>query len=214
MRFAIEPVELPLLDTPSERADAARNRRRILVAAERLFTRDGVAGTSMEAIAVEAGVGKGTLFRRFGDRASLALALLESSERAFQEAFIRGPAPLGPGAPADERLIAFGRTLLGHISDHGDVLLAAQTDSTPGRWFDVGPYAAYRAHVTMLVREASPELDAEYIAEALLAPLGAELVLYQLRMRGMALERLAGGWEVIARALVSPPHVPPRRSRR
>ena len=29
----------------------------------------------MDAIALEAGVGKGTLFRRFGDRASLALAL-------------------------------------------------------------------------------------------------------------------------------------------
>jgi AcrR family transcriptional regulator len=50
----------------------------------------------LDAIAAEAPVGKGTLFRRFGDRASLAL--MEDSDRALQAAFIRGPAPLGPGA--------------------------------------------------------------------------------------------------------------------
>ena len=145
---AMKPIDLPVLGAPTERADAARNRQRILDAAERLFARDGVACTSMDAIAAEARVGKGTLFRRFGDRASLALALLESSERAFQDAFIRGPAPLGPGAPPCERLIAFGRTLLQHLSAHGDLLLAAQTAGTPGSRFDVGPYGAYRAHVT------------------------------------------------------------------
>src|SRR5580692_3819538 len=119
----MKPIDLPVLGTPSERADAARNRQLILTAAEMLFARDGVACTSMGAIAAEAGVGKGTLFRRFGDRASLAFALLESSERAFQEAFIRGPAPLGPGAPPCERLTAFGRGLLAHVASHGDLML-------------------------------------------------------------------------------------------
>lgn len=191
-----------MLGSPPERTDAARNRRRILAAAERLFSRDGVACTSMDAIAGEAGVGKGTVFRRFGDRASLALALLDSSERAFQDAFIRGPAPLGPGAPADERLIAFGRCLLAHIADHGDLLLVAQTAGAPGRWFDVGPYAAYRAHVTLLIRDAAPQLDADYAAEAILAPLTAEVVLYQLRVREMPLERLSAGWEALIRRLL------------
>src|SRR6202020_3340591 len=95
-----KPIELPVIGAPAERADAARNRQRILAAAEKLFTRDGVAATSMDAIALEAGVGKGTLFPRFGDRASLALALLESSARDFQESFIRGPPPRGPAAPS------------------------------------------------------------------------------------------------------------------
>src|SRR3954453_24235843 len=91
---------LPTIDAePCERADAARNRRRILAAAARLFEERGVERTSMEAIASEAGVGKGTLFRRFGDRAGLVHALLDERERAFQEALIRGDAPLGPGAP-------------------------------------------------------------------------------------------------------------------
>src|ERR1700758_5115590 len=122
----MRPIDLPIAGAVTEGADAARTRERILLAAERLFARDGVACTSMDAIAAEARVGKGTLFRRFGDRASLALALLESSERAFQDAFIRGPAPLGPGAPACDRLIAFGRGLLEHICAHGELMLAAQ----------------------------------------------------------------------------------------
>jgi AcrR family transcriptional regulator len=159
----------------------------------------------MDAIAVAAGVGRGTLFRRFGDRTSLALALLDSSERDFQEAFIRGPAPLGPGAPPCERLIAFGRRLLEHLSVHGDLLLAAQTAGMPGQRFDVGPYGAYRAHITALIRDAAPDLDAEYPAEALLAPLSAEVVLHQLRGRDMTLERLAAGWETIARRLTVAP---------
>jgi len=205
MPSPVKPFELPVIGAPTERADAARNRQRILAAAQKLFTRDGVAATSMDAIALEAGVGKGTLFRRFGDRASLALALLESAERDFQEGFIRGPAPLGPGAPPCERLIAFGQALLSHLAAHGDLLLAAQTAGTPGKRFDAGPHGAYRAHVITLIRDAAPDLDAEYTAEALLAQLGAEVVLHQLRGRGMTLSRLAHGWESLARRVLTTP---------
>jgi AcrR family transcriptional regulator len=199
-----EPIPLPLLGTSCERADAARNRQLILVAAERLFTRDGVAATSMEAIAAEAGVGKGTLFRRFGDRASLALALLESSERDFQDAFIRGPAPLGPGAPARERLVAFGQRLLARFPRDGDLMLATQTAVAPGRRFVAGPYTSYHAHLALLLREADPNLDAAYTADALLACLSAELILHQLE-RGLTIQRLSDGWEEIVRRLVAAP---------
>ncbi len=205
MTLTIDPFELPQADSGLERSDAARNRQRILDAADRLFTRDGVACTSMDAIALEAGVGKGTLFRRFGDRSSLAHALLDSSEREFQERLIRGPAPLGPGAPPGERLIAFGRALLEHIAAHVDIVLAAEIGTVPGRRLAAGPYGAYHAHLMMLIRVANPELDPEYTAEALLAPLGADIVAYQLRTRGMTIARLAEGWEAITRRLVLTP---------
>ena len=204
------PLQLPLVGLGEERSDAARNRERILCAAERLFTRDGVACTTMDAIAAEAGVGKGTLFRRFGNRAALVLAVLEPAERDFQEAFIRGPAPLGPGAPADERLIAFGRALLRHIAAHGDLFLVAETAGAPGARLDSGVWGAYRAHVTMLIREANTGLDAGYVAEALLAPLSAEVVLHQLRTPGMTLARLTDGWEAVARRVLCSQHA--RRS--
>jgi AcrR family transcriptional regulator len=192
---------LPVLDgEPCERADAARNRRRILAAAARLFEQRGVEQVSMEAIASEAGVGKGTLFRRFGDRAGLVHALLDERERAFQESLIRGLPPLGPGAPPLERLCAFGHALIAHLEQHGDMLLAAETGA---RWarFNARVYALYRAHVEMLVREVDPALDHEYMAEALLAPLGADIFLYMRRAREMPTERIADGYDQLLRRL-------------
>src|SRR3954463_12923529 len=109
----VNPDALPIAEaTPRERADAARNRVKVLAAAEELFARHGPECVSMEAIATAAGVGKGTLFRRFGDRAGLARALLDERERRLQDDMIRGAPPLGPGAPPRERLIAFGRAIL------------------------------------------------------------------------------------------------------
>src|ERR1700761_2892709 len=124
-------AELPLVEAPRrERADAARNREALLDAAHRLLERHGPEGITMDGVACEAGVGKGTLFRRFGDRASLFHALIDDRERDFQEAFIRGPAPLGPGAPATDRLTAFGHAMFDLIEDHG-ALLVESTPVTP-----------------------------------------------------------------------------------
>jgi AcrR family transcriptional regulator len=156
----------------------------------------------MDAIACGAGVGKGTLFRRFGDRASLVRALLEESEASFQEELIRGEPPLGPGAPPADRLVAFGQSLLDHIDQHGDFLLAAET-GLPGLRFRAAPYQAYRTHVLVLLRAGAPELDAGYTADALLAALGAELVMHQLRGRGIPLAELKAGWETLARSVVA-----------
>src|SRR5690349_21500655 len=65
---------LPIADVPTtatERADAARNRERILCQAARLVEELGAEAVSMDAIAEAAQVGKGTLFRRFGSRDAL-----------------------------------------------------------------------------------------------------------------------------------------------
>jgi AcrR family transcriptional regulator len=193
-------LDLPLLEqAPTERADATRNRARILAAARRLFADRGAACVSMDEIAAAAGVGKGTLFRRFGSRAALALALLSEREICFQEGFIRGQPPLGPGAPPVERLIAFGEARLDLMADHADVLAAAEIG--PAR-FDSPPFAVHRLHVMLLLREADPGCDAEYLAETLLACLGVELFLYLRELRGFSLARMKASWaELVRRTL-------------
>lgn len=196
------PLELPVAGAaPRTRADATRNRRRILAAAERLFEQHGVECVSMDAIAQAAGVGKGTLFRRFGDRSSLMHALLDERDADFQEAFIRGAPPLGPGAPPVDRLVAFGHGVLELTASHGDLRLGGETGG-PGRRFRSAVYGAYRAHVLSLVRAGAPELDAEYTADVLLAALSAELVMHQLRGRGVALDELKDGWAALARRVL------------
>src|SRR5437764_5480985 len=165
--------QLPVLaPEPPERADAARNRERILCAARRLFDEHGAGCVSMDQVAEAAGVGKGTLFRRFGSRASLAAAVLSERERDFQDAIIRGEPPLGPGAPPGERLEAFGEALLDTLEAHSELLLAAETG--PARYAHPA-YIVHRLHVTLLLREADPTCDAELRADTLLSGVGAEL---------------------------------------
>jgi AcrR family transcriptional regulator len=184
-----------------ERADAARNRAMILSAAERLVGQHGAQLVTMDQVACAAGVGKGTLFRRFGDRQGLMRALLDEGERDFQEGFIRGPAPFGPGAPARERLVAFGERLLEHIEIQGDLIVAAE-NGAPGERLRHSVYAAYRAHVTALLGDSSYEGDLGYLADVLLGALVSELVLFQRRELGMSQEELKRCWgELVCRLL-------------
>ena len=194
------PQALPTIDAePCERADAARNRRRILAAAARLIEERGVENVSMDAIAASAGVGKGTLFRRFGDRSGLVMALLDERTREFQDGLIRGKPPLGPGAPPVERLIAFGERLLSHHADYGELLAAAEAS---GARYRSAPFVFYRTHVSVLVREAAPGADWEYLTDVLLAALGAEHLAYLRVVREMDEARMAAGWADLVRRLL------------
>jgi AcrR family transcriptional regulator len=80
----------------TERADAARNRRAILRAALELYeTAADPAAVTMDDVAAAAGVGKGTLFRRFGDRTGLLRAVYETNcltgVRPRRPAVVSGP---------------------------------------------------------------------------------------------------------------------------
>lgn len=200
------PAVLPVLDAaPAERCDAARNRRRILEAAWRLVTAEGADAVSLDQIAAEAGVGKGTVFRRFGDKANLLRSLLSEREAAFQDAFIRGPAPLGPGAAPGVRLRAFGPALLATLEAHGELIRAAEASGGVGLRFSHGPYPTYRAHLRHLVRGAAPDADEEYWSDVLLAAVAADLVVHQLRDRHMGLDRLTDGWLALVDRLIGQP---------
>ncbi|MFC4149902.1 TetR family transcriptional regulator [Micromonospora mangrovi] len=176
--YATPPVELVELRTtpPRERADAARNRAAVLDAAAALFREHGVEAVSMEAVAAAAGVGKGTLFRRFGDRSGLATALLDTQERALQEAILFGPAPLGPGPAAGpppsarDRLAAFVEAYLDHLLDHLDLVRVSET-AAPGARYRIGAYRFWHRHVTLLLA-GRPDPAAD--AHCLLATLAAE----------------------------------------
>jgi AcrR family transcriptional regulator len=196
------PFALPVVDgEPPERADARRNRLKVLLAAERLFASHGVENVSMDAIAVAAGVGKGTLFRRFGDRAGLALALLQEQTTVMQEGIIRGPAPLGPGAPPQERLKAMARAQLALLAEHADLLAAAEA-GRPGARFSTGPYVFLRMHAGMLIREADPGADWELLADILLAPLATDVFFHWNRIREHEVERIAAAFDVLVDRLL------------
>jgi AcrR family transcriptional regulator len=175
---------LPIVGARRERADAAANRVRIIEAAERVLAQRGAEGTSINAVACEAGVGKGTIFRRFGDRSGLFQALMDERLRSFQDAFLAGPPPLGPGAPAHERLAAFLDGLLDHLEENLELTLALERD----RWgAPIEGYLALSVHVESLIGEISAELDAHVIAQMLLNAVNVRLVRYLRRDAGVSL---------------------------
>lgn len=167
-------------DPRPERADAARNRRKILETAARLFDEHGVATVSLDAVAAAAGVGKGTLFRRFGDKSGLAAALLDDRERKLQEAILGGPPPLGPGAKPEQRIAAFVSAYVNYALANLDLVRMSETAS-PGARYRIGAYLFWRQHIDVLLREAGYEPPrARMLAHALLAPLAADHLQAQL----------------------------------
>src|SRR6476659_60430 len=123
--MSAQPLGGLQVSAPQERGDAARNRALLLDAARRLIAEHGADAVSMDALAAAAGVGKGTVFRRFGSRAGLMLELLDHSEKELQAAFMFGPPPLGPGADPVDRLVAFGRARLAMVETQGEIMRAA-----------------------------------------------------------------------------------------
>jgi AcrR family transcriptional regulator len=88
----VELARLPILGQAvraPERADAARNRTAILEAAKKLLKKRNIERICMDELAEAAGVGKGTLYRRFADRSSLCRALLDDEAAKLQSLVLR-----------------------------------------------------------------------------------------------------------------------------
>jgi AcrR family transcriptional regulator len=182
---------------PQERVDAARNRRRVLAAASRLFAEQGVAGVTMDAVAQAAGVGKGTVFRRFGDKSGLAAALLDERERELQDAILSGAPPLGPGAPPRERAMAFFDAYVAYLGGHLELIRLSETTS-PGARYRIGAYRFWHRHLAILLADAT---DPDHLAHALLAVVDADLNA-ALREQGYDWDRIrAGIRDLVTRAL-------------
>ena len=190
-------AELPV-SVPQERGDAARNRALLLQAAHALVAERGADAVTMDDVAAAAGVGKGTLFRRFGSRAGLMMVLLDEDEQASQQAFLFGPPPLGPDAPPLDRLVAFGRERMRFAHAHHELLSAANRDP---HLRHVGAAVVQRTHVRVLLKSAKSSGDLDVQTDALLALLDADYIEHQLNDGGHTLKTLGDAWESLARKL-------------
>ena len=212
--FMNEQIDIGLIagdGTPvkHERADAAANRKLILVTAEALFAERGVEAVTMADIAQAAGVGKGTLYRRYVNKPELCLALMHEQMLAFQDGVLARLREFAvDDAPAREQLGFFLDALV-HFTDihlplicevqRAGLLSAGHENESPHIW----------QHMTIkgLLNKAeqtgdlSPDVDIEYTADALLAPLRATLFRFQREERGFSLQRISAGLQGIARGL-------------
>ncbi len=209
---------LPVGAPHAERADAVRNRRHLLATARDMLADEGADTLTMDALAQRAGLGKGTVFRRFGTRAGIFQALLDDDERAFQEQVLSGPPPLGPGAPPLDRLIAYGRARIGFLIEHREVARAALDGSQPIPAGAQTPLS--QTHIRVLLGQISlgaadlgtatlGAADLDILAIQLTAALDGPLLLYLSAsdLTGAAAptgERIARGWQDLVQRVCRP----------
>lgn len=180
-----------------ERRDAAANRARVLASARALFAAHGPDATSMNQIAHAAGVGPGTLYRRYAHKGELCAALLGENTAVFRgeiAAHLAAPdtAPLDGLAFVLARIVAF--------SEENAALLGGMADAASGARrvvvFDGPFYGWLHDTVRGLLERAMAAgtcapLDPVWMADALLAPLAIDLYLHQRHGRGYTPEGIA-----------------------
>ena len=197
-------VSLPIQGRPepvAERADAARNRERILTATRKLLIKRPIDSIGMDEVARAAGVGKGTVFRRFVDRSSLCLALLDENERELQENVL-ADFRLPKEATAYERLTAFLDALFAFHADNAVLLAEAEAFKRNDRF--KSPVHAWREReLVRRIRRAAEAgaiqpADIHVTVDLILAGLGAHLLLWQMERfggRDALHERVFGVWK-------------------
>ena len=192
---------------PAERADAARNRRHLLATAREILAEQGADTLTMDGLAERAGLGKGTVFRRFATRAGIFAALLDDDERVFQQQVLAGPPPLGPGAAPLDRLIAYGRARTAFLIEHCDIARAALDGHQPIPAGSQTPLS--QVHIRMLLRQMSLDAaDLDMLAVQLTGALDGPPLLYlaapDLTAGPHAAERIARSWQDLVQRVCRP----------
>lgn len=183
---------------PEERADAARNRQKILKAARRLLGRRTICQLSMDEVAAAAGVGKGTLYRRFTDRASLCHALLDESERDLQTRALGGMG-LAPDAPAALRLEALLEAMADFVLENAEILAEVEKHLASPQVRHQHPTREWRRTVLVRLARLLPAADglsphAQVLrADAVLCMLDPQMARFW-RSQGVPDEDIARTW--------------------
>ncbi|MBP6786041.1 MAG: TetR/AcrR family transcriptional regulator [Candidatus Promineofilum sp.] len=214
----MERIELGTIDRSGmterpERADAAANRALILHTAERLFRERGVENVCMAEIAEAAGVGKGTLYRRFANKGELCLALMDTQMNEFQNAMLTLFNGLSQqGVPFLEQLAIFLRSLVDFTEMHSPLLVEVERAGMVQGDIPLNlPHFWQYMTVSALLRSAArggeltPGLDLDYLGEALLAPLQVDYFRFQRYMRNYSTERISDGLRSLVFALAATP---------
>jgi len=207
------PTSLPLDSIEdgqkAERRDAAANRQLILETAEALFAERGVANVNMADIAQAAGVGKGTLYRRFTSKAELCLGLMDEQMVNFQNEMLAQFRRMTDGeVPYLTQLEFFLDALVAFTEVHAPLLCEVQRAGLiqepnhaqlPHFWQYMTVNGLLQTAVS--AGELPAGLDIAYLADALLAPVKADIFQFQRQVRGFSVERISAGLRILVGGL-------------
>ena len=150
-----------VMTTPGLRVDAERNRQRIVTAAREAFAECGL-DVPMDEVARRAGVGVGTLYRRYPARADLVAAAFEQKMTAYAEAArnaLAEPDPWRGFCDYVERVCAM------QAGDRGFNLVLTMSFPTAKR-FEADRDRSFADFMTLVERaKAADRLRADFVAE-------------------------------------------------
>ncbi|MGI3202442.1 TetR/AcrR family transcriptional regulator [Streptomyces phaeochromogenes] len=170
------------------RKDAARNRAAVLAAADTLFTEcESPEDVTMADIATAAGVGKGTLFRAFGDRTGLIRALYATRLEPVGSAVEEGPPPLGPDTPPLQRVPALLDALLCFKLDNRHLALALEATGSDSP-YQAEHYERWHSLLRSALEQIPGLTNSDFTAHALLATVRADLVEHLAGQKGVSRE--------------------------
>ncbi|MFG2981753.1 TetR/AcrR family transcriptional regulator [Streptomyces sp. NPDC048258] len=171
-----------------ERADALRNREAVLAAADALFAASSSPhSVSMDDIAAAAGVGKGTLFRRFGDRAGLIGAVIASRLEPVRQA-VREAHDAAASSPRQRVRDLLDASLLFKIENRN--LMSAAEDAGLSSPYQAEHYGWWHEILRAALDQVPGVQAADFTAHALLAAIRADLVAYLIDDQKMTPEAL------------------------
>jgi AcrR family transcriptional regulator len=180
-----------LMPVRKERKDAAEHRRLILQKAFSLFAEHGVDRVSMYQIAKSAGIGQGTLYRRYAHKGELCLDLMKESSLRIQEKidlYLSEHKEL----PIRERIETVISTLLDFMDEQFNWLGAIQAPTCEERRAIIYHSTLYRSlHAILgdLLEEANKlgsgaSLDPIFTADAIMASMAPNLYAFMRHDRG------------------------------
>jgi TetR/AcrR family transcriptional repressor of mexAB-oprM operon len=180
-----------------ERKDAIECRRIILQKAHLLFTEYGVDRVTMYQIAKSAGIGQGTLYRRYAHKGELCQDLMKESSQEFCNE-IMNYMEHNKHLPIKERLTMALQISLDFIEGHSQWLISIQAPTCEGRQLLIYQSPFYKflhAAFFELLSERLPSanestIDATFMADTLLASMNPELYLFMKRDRGYTNEEI------------------------
>lgn len=180
---------IPIHSNKPIRADAVRNRRLLLDTAQTLFATQGIEDVTMSAIAKEAGVGKGTLYRHFADKAELCHALLDEGMREFQHETLSYVRACGD---AYDGLRWFLEHAAHYVVQHNELLLEVANQSG----VDMLSHPAHvwwRQTIIGLLARLEADVDTSYVADMFYIMLDVQTIRFQRRVQGYPVERIITG---------------------
>jgi AcrR family transcriptional regulator len=181
----------------SERKDAAVNRRLILATAQGLFDSHGVDSVSMHQIAKAAGIGQGTLYRRYSSKSELCIDLLMESFQRLQENTEAALEAMKHSPVRDrlEKLLGDWIVYLaGNIRWINTIKASCRPEDMP-QFYKAPPCVYFNDLLVRLIDEAvergeTRTEDTAFSAFYILSSITPDAILFLMEERGYTVERL------------------------